>query len=677
MDPAPLTKLNEALVAKLKKFVFANPSDALAHHTLGVVQVSLGNNFSAKSWLEQAIKLRPTYAEALVDLGNVLDLMGDHKGSAAAYAAAASLAPGYTEVDRRLEALCKSHNLPRAPFRNWPLPQSSYQYPPAPGLTSATDPVAQEILLRKLLEHEPENANVLTQLGLMLLAQNRIIESELFIRHVLTAVPHHIEANIAFGSILLAQSKKAEALNHALVLSDRAPLSALAAVMAMQSCIELCYWQDFEQRMARTHDLIRKHNQVVDPLECSLLGFSAQEIAQLTQAHSKRQSFGLALKTKPSRAQRDKIVLGYVSADFHDHPVGRIIAQLLRHHDRSRFHINGYSLWPDDSVTRKKIFAECDEFTELYGMTAEAGADRISSDGVDILLDLNGHTLHHRADILALRPAPIQVNYLGYPGTMGVDFADYLIADQTIAADPATLTVTEKIIRLPESYILSPHYTNEVTSPKVARRDFGLPENGVIFCNFAAANRLMPEAFRLWLRIMHSVPGSVLWLGERHPDAQRRLRAYAAEHRIRPERVIFSDRVSDELYLARYHVADLFLDTLPFNAHSTAIDSLWMGCPVITCLGTTFAGRVAGSVVRAAGLPQLVTQSLTEYEVIAVKLGNHPAEIADLRSKLLQGRGSHPLFNGPRYVRYLEQAYSTMYKRWQGGGTPEGFDISL
>ena len=677
MYPNTLCKPSEALVAKLKQFVFANPSDAAVWFHLGELQISLGNNFSARSSLEQAIKLRPTYAEALLGLGNVLDRISDYNGSAEAFMAAATLAPGFIEAEQRLETLCRSRGLPRAPIKNWPLPRPSYQYSPAPELMPGTDPVAQEIKLRALLEFEPENANILAQLGLMLLAQHRIVEAELFVRHVLIAIPSHLEASIARGSILLAQSKKAEALEHALDLSSRAPLSALAAVIAMQSSIELCYWPDFEQRMTRTRDLVTQHIQAVDPLECSLLGFSAEEIVRCAQVRRTPQSFELTPRTRPLHAHHDKIVVGYMSADFQEHPVGRIVAQLLPHHDRSRFRINGYSLWLDDTETRKKIVDQCDEFTELHGMTAEAGADRIASDGVDVLIDLTGYTLHHRTDILALRPAPVQVNYLGYPGTMGVHFIDYLIADHTIATEPTALMATEKIIRLPESFMLGARYASERTEPKPSRSDFGLPENGVVFCNFAAANRLMPEVFRLWLRIMQVVPGSLLWLGERHPDAQRRLRAYAAEHRIRPDRVIFSDRVSDELYLARYRVADLFLDTLPFNAHSTAIDSLWMGCPVITCLGTTFAGRVAGSVVRAAGLPQLVTQSLTEYEVIAVKLGNHPAELADLRSKLLQGRSSHPLFNGPRYVRYLEQAYSTMYKRWQGGGTPEGFDISL
>jgi protein O-GlcNAc transferase len=665
----------EAFNAKLKQFVLANPFDALAYRTLGVAQFELGNQFSAKASLQQAVKLRPAYAEAWVDLGDVLETMGDSAGALRAFESALNLTPDFSQAEHRLNAICSRHGLQRPSVRTWPQARAASLCAPAPSMHPGTDPVVQEVELRRLLALDAGNANVMTQLGLMLLAQNRIIEAEHFIRHVLAADPTNVEAGLALGGILLTYGQKAKALEHAISLSQRVPDNALAAIMAMQACIELCYWDSFEQRLERTRDLVRQHPHVVEPLECALLGFSSHEISQFAQTFNTRQTRPCQPIARRAGALRDKIVLGYISADFHEHPIGRIAAQLFPEHDRNHFTVIGYSTWLADGSTRDQIAAACDSFVDLYGMTATEAATRIAQDEVDILVDLTGHTRNSRLDILELRPAPIQVNYLGYPGTTGAPFVDYVIVDHTIAPAPAALMATENVIRLPKSFFPGIRYNSFAAPSHLTRESFGLPPQGVVFCNFAAANRLMPETFRLWLRILHHVPEGVLWLGDRHPDAQHRLRAYTSAHGINEKRVIFSDRAPDNLYLARYAFADVFLDTLPFNAHSTASDALWVGCPVVTCLGETFPGRVAASLSRAAGIPELVAQTPSEYESIAIRLGNAPGELAEIRQRLVNNRSAHSLFDTARHVRYLEKAYSEMYRRLRSDLGPQSFDV--
>ena len=668
----------EELSKTLLQFVATSPSDALAHRTLGITQSALGKKFAAKSWLQQAVEMRPTYAEAWVDLGNVLEGLNDHTAAAQAYARAIELTPGYTDSQTQLARLSSGRGWPLPVLYLWPQARKTSQCTAAPVITQDADPIVQEIVLRDLLVGDPDNANVLTQLAMMLMAQNRIVEAELFVRHVLIIDPGNVDAGLVLGSILQIRGQHVEALDHALALCDHAPSNPIAALIALQRCMELCRWDGFAQRLVRTCDLLRQNPHVVEPLECAQLGFSSQELAAFAEKFSTRYTRQNRPALRPPRDPNGKVVLGYMSADFHDHPVGRIAAQLFPYHDRSKFNLKAYSLWIDDGPTRRQIVSTCDEFTDLYGVSKEAAAERITNDGVDILIDLTGHTKNNRADILALRPAPVQINYLGYPGTMGSGLADYMIVDHTLAPDDAGLAAFECIVRKPGSFfpgILYPN-THDTTPLPLSRHEFGLPEDGVVFCNFTAANRLLPNMFKAWLQILLRVPGSVFWLSERHPYAQQRLRNYAAENGVRPERILFSARLPQDLYLSRYRIADIFLDTLPFNAHSTASDAIWMGCPVLTCMGNTFPGRVAASLVRAAGTSELVTETLNEYEDLAVQLGNTPSHIAELRQRLSLQHPSQGLFDTEQHVRYLEDAFIQMHERQKMGLAPKSFDVA-
>jgi predicted O-linked N-acetylglucosamine transferase (SPINDLY family) len=293
---------------------------------------------------------------------------------------------------------------------------------------------------------------------------------------------------------------------------------------------------------------------------------------------------------------------------------------------------------------------------------------------VDIAVDLNGFTQGSRINILARRPAPIQVSYLGYPGTMGASYIDYLIADRVVVPDDRHHAFSEKVVRLPDSYQVN-DVNRRIAAITPSRSDAGLPQGGFVFCCFNSNFKITPDIFDVWMRLLREVEGSVLWLLEGNSSAPDNLRREAGLRGVAAERLIFAPHIKTEEHLARHRLADLFLDTLYYNAHTTASDALWAGLPVVTCVGATFAGRVAGSLLTAIGLPELITHSPDEYEALALKLARAPALLAALRQKLACHRETYPLFNTERFTRHIEAAYAEMWERCQRGEPPQSFAV--
>ncbi len=293
---------------------------------------------------------------------------------------------------------------------------------------------------------------------------------------------------------------------------------------------------------------------------------------------------------------------------------------------------------------------------------------------MDIAIDLKGYTTDSRPGILRWRPCPVQVNYLGYPGTMGADYIDYLIADPVVIPPGSEPFYSERVVRLPDCYQPNDRQ-RRIAEATPGRREAGLPENGFVFCCFNNNYKLTPDVFSLWMRLLHRVGGSVLWLLEDNAAAAANLRREAAARGIDPSRLVFAPRADLPDHLARHRLADLFLDTLPVNAHTTASDALWAGLPVLTCVGEAFAGRVAASLLRAAGLPELVTGNLDDYEALALRLATRPEDLAALKRRLEANRLTCPLFDTDRYRRHLETAYATMWERAERGDAPQAFDV--
>lgn len=400
-----------------------------------------------------------------------------------------------------------------------------------------------------------------------------------------------------------------------------------------------------------------------------------REHARAARGQSMRVAGGRVPMPPPPRYDHGAIRVAYVSGDFYAHATAFLIAELLEIHDRGEFLILGVSLRRSDgSAIRRRIEAACDQFVDMDGRSDEEIAKWLRAQEVDIAIDLKGLTGFARPGIFAHRPAPIQVNYLGQPGTMGAPFIDYLIADDFLIPAANQGFYSEKIVYLPDSYQANDR-KRAVADPTPARAEAGLPEQGLVFCCFNNSWKITAPVFDIWMRLLHAVDGSVLWLLADNRWAVENLRREAIRRGVAPERLIFAQRVANDLHLARHRLADLFLDTLPCNAHTTASDALWSGVPIVTCSGQSFPARVAGSLLRAVGLHELITTSPEAYERLALGLARDPERLHAVRAHLGTQRERLPLFDTPRYCRNLEWAYRRMYGNYRDGRPPLTFHV--
>ncbi|HKU45624.1 MAG TPA: hypothetical protein VJQ58_01995, partial [Burkholderiales bacterium] len=369
-----------------------------------------------------------------------------------------------------------------------------------------------------------------------------------------------------------------------------------------------------------------------------------------------------------------KLRVAYVSADYHEHATAVLTAGLFEQHDRAQLEVIGVSCGPDDgSAMRKRLVQAFDRFADVQ-KTSDAEAVRILRElNVDIAVDLKGHTRGARLKVFAQRPAPLQVSYLGYPGTLGAPFIDYVIADRVVIPEGEERFYSEAVVALPGSYQVN-DAKRPIAERTPSRAAMGLPEDAFVFCCFNNNFKITAEVFDAWMRLLKNVPGSVLWLLEDNRESRRNLEQAAAARGVEPARLVFAARMSHWDHLARHRLADLFLDTLPYNAHTTASDALWAGLPLVTCAGTTFAGRVGASLLQAVGLPELVTRNLVEYEALALRLTNR-TELNAVRGKLARNRLTEPLFDTARFTRNLESAYRRMWEMHERGEAPRSVEV--
>ena len=377
----------------------------------------------------------------------------------------------------------------------------------------------------------------------------------------------------------------------------------------------------------------------------------------------------------PRKSNKKKITLGYLSADFHEHATAFLCAELFEAHDRTRFEVFGYSYGPDDgSPMRQRLSRAFDRFVDVKDMSYVEAARRIAADDVDILIDLKGYTKGARTHMLALRPAPIQINYLGYPGTLGAGFMDYILVDDYVVPSDQQPFFAEKLVHLPGCYQIND--SKRAIWPKTpTRAECGLPDTSFVFCDFNNTYKITSKMFAIWMELLQAVPRSVLWLLEGNSCAAANLKREAEAHGVSATRLIFAPRVPMAEHLARHHLADLFLDTFPVCAHTTASDALWAGCPLLALAGNTFIARVAGSLLRAVGLPELVTTSFEDYLAMALRLARSPDLLRELRTRLAANRSASPLFDAFHFTRNLESAYTRMWGLHAAGRTPQAFAV--
>ena len=537
-----------------------------------------------------------------------------------------------------------------------------------------------ETACRRALALDPNHANGGNNLGIVLAAQGRHAEAVDVYRAVLARHPRFHEAWCNLGLSLAAMDQIGEAktsFGKALAL---APGYTEALVQFVYHKLLCCDWEGLDDAIGRLSVVIRADAGAVNPFALLAICRDPEEMLRAARHYAARIERTVKAATQPCprtrEGGRDKLRLGYVSGDFHQHATAVLTAELFEKHDRRHFEVFGYSFGPDTGdPMRKRVIRAFDRFVDISQQSAQQAAKTIREDGIDILIDLKGYTRGARTAIFALRPAPIQVNYLGYPGTMGARFIDYAIADRVVVPPGAESLYSEKIVRLPGSY-----QPNDSTRPvgidAPSRASLGLPEQGFVFCCFNQTYKITPDMFAVWMQLLREVPESVLWLVAFNRVAPVRLAALANAAGVDAKRLVFAPKLPTTEHLARLRQADLFLDTHPCGAHTTASDALWAGVPVLTLAGEVLQSRVAASLLMALGLGELVTATLDGYYALARALAGAPDRVAALKAHLAAARRTSELFDGAAIARKLEAAYAAMWKRHEAGLPPEHIDLA-
>jgi predicted O-linked N-acetylglucosamine transferase (SPINDLY family) len=517
------------------------------------------------------------------------------------------------------------------------------------------------------LKLEPNATNVLINSGVILRDLLRHGEALERFNRALTLEPDNVAA-LGNCGILLSEFKQGE---HAIRMFKRLleldPSFPYGPGLLCFEQLHICDWRDLPVLSAQIVEGIRAGQRSCKTLAFMSISDSASDHladAKIFARHMYSQD--LPPLWNGERYKHDKIRIAYVSPDFREHPVGHVLAGVIEHHDRDRFELVGISLGVDDQSRLRSRFEKAfDRFVDARTLGSRQIAETMRSLEIDIAIDLAGYTADSRNDIFAYRPAPVQANYLGYPGTLGTDYMDYIIADRHIIPEEHQAFYSEQVVYLPDTYMPT-DASLTISERTPTRAECGLPDQGVVFCSFSHDYKLNPTIFGIWMRLLERVPGSVLWLMSRNEASQRNLREAAAERGIDPNRLIFASRVPRvEDHLARYRQADVFLDTHPYNAHTTAADALMAGLPVVTYMGNSFPARVAGSIVHAMGVPELATHSLVEYEELAFRLATSPEMLESFREKLRKNRETCALLDTRGFCRNLEAIYFAMWRKSQ------------
>jgi protein O-GlcNAc transferase len=484
--------------------------------------------------------------------------------------------------------------------------------------------------------------------------------------------PNLAEAHAGSGNMLSGLQRYDEAIiayDKALTLN---PNLEFVESERFHCKLRICDWKNYSAE--RQHLLAGAKDNKIQSQPFEFLNISSSPREQLACAKSwvaKKYPESDTPMWRGEIYKHDRIRVAYVSADFREHATSHLTAGMFESHDKSRFEITAIAFGADDkSEMRERLKNSFEQFIDAETWKDDKIASTIKDAQIDILIDLKGFTQNARTGIFARRPAPIQVNYLGYPGTMGADYIDYLIADQAVVPQSHQADFAEKLVYLPNSYQVN-DTKRTISEKSLTRAEYGLPEMAFVFCSFNNSYKIVPHMFDSWMRILERATNSVLWLLEDNAKAVLNLKREAESRGIRPERLVFARRMPLADHLARQKCADLFLDTLPVNAHTTASDALWAGLPVLTQIGETFAGRVAASVLTAIDLPELIASTPQAYEAMAIELVAHPERLATIKSKLERNRLTTPLFDTQRFTRHIEAAYTAMYQRYQSRLPPD------
>jgi len=679
-----LANLNhfEAALTSYDSAISRQPDFAFAWINRGIALGKLKRFGEAIESYDRALELQPELSQAMENRGAALLSLGRVEDALATYDKMLATEPGNAAVwnirgfilhaqiqfEKALEAFDRAivlrPNFTDALRNRGDVLRSLKRFDEA--LTSYDRAIALD----------PENAAAWNQRGVLLGEMNRLEDALASYDKSLALKPDYTDALINRAS--LQWSKMGRRYDEATRDLERAlaldPQHAYARGELLHIRMQVADWRDFQRETAQIDQDVREGHLAIQPFVYQAISDSAADLAACSRRFAKLYP---AVPCPPISRSRnhDRIRIGYLSADFREQATAYLTVGLYEMHDRQRFEIiafdNGAN---DDSAIRARLENAFDKIVAISHQPDHVAADRIRAEEIDILVNLNGYFGSHRTGIFAHKPAPVQVNFLGFPATLGAPYMDYILADRVVIPEEERCHYSEQVVYLPDCYQVNDS-RRPIAEDIPARAGNGLPEKAFIFCNFNQSYKFTPAMFETWMRILKQVPDSVLWLLDDLPEFRDNLRRAAQLHDVVGARLLFAPRVAVEKHLARLRLADLFLDSLPYNAHTTASDALWAGLPLLTCRGTTFPGRVAASLLGAAGLCELVTETPADYERLAVALARDTERLGAIRQKLHQNRLNCALFDTDRFRRHIEACYTIMWDIWLRGKKPQAFSV--
>lgn len=589
-----------------RNYLSAYPTDRIAIYSLAVILLKRADVVQAIELLQTGVAANPDFAPLWFGLATAQQTAGDRTSALVSYDRALAVNPEY------IEALVNSGALLRELHQHIPALER----------------------FNKVLTINPDYETALGNCAILLTEFKRSEQAIEMFKRLLTLKPDY-----EYGQGLLCYER-----------------------------MHNCDWTSFDASRERIIDEVRAGKRSCKSLGFMALSDSAQDHQTCAQTFAKHKFPAKTPLWQGERYRHDRIRIAYVSPDLREHPVGHLMAGIFERHDKQRFETFAFSLGSDDdSRLRHRMVKAFDHFIDARMMSTKQIAEQMRAMEIDIAIDLAGFTSDSRTEVFSHRPAPVQVNYLGYPGTLGMECMDYILADRHVIPPAHQGFYDEKVVYLPDSY-LPTDASIQIPDTTPTRAECGLPDEGVVFCSFNHDYKISPHVFAIWMNLLKQVPGSVLWLMSRNELSVKNLGLHAQSHGVDPSRLVFAKRVPRvEDHLARYRQADMFLDTHPYNAHTTAADALMAGLPVVTYMGQSFPSRVAGSLLHTMGMPELVTHSLAAYEQLALTLARRPDLLASVKAKLRANRANTPLFDTAGFCKNLEATYTAMWRQAQLG----------
>ena len=669
----------DSAIKSYKCAISIKPEYVEANHSLGIIYQDLNQFIKANKYFKKVINIKPDFADVYFNLGSSFQSLDQLSEAIKSYEKALSIEPEFTEAYNNLGiALMSLGQLDNA-IKNY---EKAISIHPKNAEAHLNLGLAYQKLgqlddsvecYKKSLSAKPDYAEAHNNLGITLMDLGQLSNADESFEKAISINPEYYLAYSNRGNLLTSLKRFDEALLCYQRAIDIEPDKNFILGNFLHTRMHLCVWNELPSFIELLIKKINSNQKIIKPFPLLALIDDPKIQKQATEIfanekYPKIQELPLLDKV----LKHKKIRIGYFSADFREHPVATLTAELYERHNRKEFEIYAFSFGPDTmDEMNLRIKMGVDNFYDAHTMSHKDVVKLSRSMEIDIAVNLGGHTQDSRTEIFAMQAAPIQVNYLGYSGTMGLDYMDYLIADPTLIPKDQQSHYSEKIAYLPNSFMVN-DTKNNISKRVFSRAEAGLPLNGFIFCCFNNHYKITPNVFARWMRILSRVDGSVLWLAKGNDTAQNNLIIEAKKNNINENRIIFASRLNlREEHLKRIQLADLFLDTMPYNAHATTSDALQVGLPVLTCIGNSFASRVAASLINSVDLPELITSTKEQYESLAIQLANNPEKFNAIKEKLKNNIFKSPLYDTPLYTQHLESAYLAMYNKHKNGLDPD------